>query len=313
MGPRYQQDLGMCNSLYQHLIVIFMHSDHLTLTRLRTVRNRVWEARSKWKDIGIELKLEQTDLDAVSSKNGSDADACFGDMLSKWLKQTRSRPTWLKMIRALKRPAVGFQELAEQIESEMNSVPKQRVELLQFPHNMIEPDEESREELQGRLRENTRDIVREFNILRHKLFDMLDQGHYSVPKLAGYLKDYDADKLTTLDEVQAFIESNSSFYDYEIVKYIIQLAGSERDEERLLDYEKHFEIYAQCRVYKIQSPATSPSNPGSQSSKLRIMLDSEYDKLQCNPNKLKQFQYRICNLLKIPMGMLVFIDPKVVA
>ena len=289
-----------------------MHTDHLTLSDLRTVKRRVWEARSKWKDIGIELKLEQTDLDAISSKNGSDADACFGDMLSMWLKQTRSRPTWSKMIRALKQPAVGFQELAEHIE--MNSVTKQRVKLLQFPHhNMIEPDEESREEREGRLREKTKVIVRKFITLRNKLFDTLNQCHYSISNLAEYLEDYHAENLTSFDDVRAFIKSNSSFYDYEIVEYIIHLAGSERDEQCLLDYEKHFEVYAQRLLYEIQSPATSPSNPGSQSSKLGIMLDSEYDKLQRDPDKLKQFQYRICNLLDIPVGMLVFIEPKVVA
>lgn len=287
-----------------------MCADHLTLTKLRSVRNRTWEARSRWQNIGIELKLEKTDLDAINLKNGSDTDACFGEMLSMWLKQTRSQPTWSKMIRALKTPAVGFQELAEHIE--MNSVTKQSVELHQFPHNniMSEADEENQEELEGRLREQTRDIIREFNILKQKLFDTLED--YTVQRLNRYLKVYGAENFKSIDDVQNFIEKNSSFCDYEIVKYIIHLAGAEKDEQCLQEYEKCFEVYAQSRVYKIQCPSTidaSPTSPDSLSSKLCIKLDSEYDEVQRNPNKLKQLQCRLCNLLKIPVCKLVSIEP----
>ena len=97
------------------------------------------------------------------------------------------------------------------------------------------------------------------------------------------------------------------------MKYITCLAGAQRDKESLQEYEKHFEVYAQCRVYESQSPSTSPTNPDSQPSKLCIKLDSEYDKLQRDPDKLKQFQCRLCNLLKIPMSKLVSVEPKEVA
>ena len=63
-----------------------LYTGHLTLSKLRSVKNRIWEARSKWKDIGTELKLEITDLDAISKKHGSDTDACFAEMLTMWLK-----------------------------------------------------------------------------------------------------------------------------------------------------------------------------------------------------------------------------------
>jgi hypothetical protein len=108
-----------------------MHADCLTLANLRGVMNKTWKARSKWKEIGIQLKLEKIDLDAISNTNGSDVDACFTEMLSMWLKQTKSQPKWSRMIKALKSRPVGFQQLAEHIG--MNSGTKKRDKLLQLP------------------------------------------------------------------------------------------------------------------------------------------------------------------------------------
>jgi hypothetical protein len=282
-----------------------MHADRLTLTRLRSVKNRIWEARSKWKDIGIELKLEITDLDAI---NGSDTGACFKEMLSIWLKQTKPRPTWSRMIKALKSRSVGFQQLAERIE--MNSGTKKRDKSLQLPLKGTDEENPDGPEFEGRLRAQTREIIVEFNILKQKLFDTLETDYSgSVPKLAEYLEEYRAENLTSFtsfNDVKEFIKKQSSFYDYEIMKYIICVAGTEGDKQRLQQYEKHFEVYAHAkgRVYEIQSPSTSPSTPDSQSvSKICIKLDSEYDELRRDPDKLMQFQCRLCNLLKLPMGV----------
>ena len=192
------------------------------------------------------------------------------------------------MIKALKHQPVGFKQLAEHIK--MNSgtkqwVAKQRNKLLQLLlKGTIQPDEES-EEFEGRLRAQTRDIILEFNVLENKLFDMLE--NYSIPKLAKYLEVYHAENLTSFDSMQEFIKNKSSFYDYEILKYIIGVAGTEGDKECLQQYEKQFEAYAWDRF---QSTSTSPATPDSQSvSKICIKLDSEYDELQCHPDKLMQF------------------------
>ena len=85
-----------------------MHAGHLTLSKLSSVKNRIWEARSKWKDL---------DLDAICKKHESDTDACLTEMLTiLWLKRIEPWPKWSKMIRALKSRPVSFQQLAEDIE-----------------------------------------------------------------------------------------------------------------------------------------------------------------------------------------------------
>ena len=90
-------------------------------------------------------------------------------------------------------------------------------------------DEESLQESDGRWREQTKDIILEFNVLKHKLLDTLE--HCSYEKLAEYLEEYCTEKLESFDDVRNFIKSKSSFYDYEIVKYIICLAGEDSDKQ----------------------------------------------------------------------------------
>ena len=54
-----------------------------------------------------------TDLDTIK-KDHDYVNECFSEMLTLWLKRL---PKWSAMVEALKEPAVGFEDLAEQVES----------------------------------------------------------------------------------------------------------------------------------------------------------------------------------------------------
>ena len=87
----------------------------MTTGVLKEVRKSVWDARTKWYDIGIELKIEVSVLDAI--KHDSDeVGSCLTAMLKGWLKQTTPSPTWEALVDALKSPTVGCGHLAEIIE-----------------------------------------------------------------------------------------------------------------------------------------------------------------------------------------------------
>ena len=87
----------------------------LTESDLSEVRTKVWDARNKWFDLGIELKLNHADLTAIQQAFGTDPTTCLTEMLVRWLKTGRA--TWAKMIVALKHPAVGNSALAGKVES----------------------------------------------------------------------------------------------------------------------------------------------------------------------------------------------------
>jgi tripartite motif-containing protein 2/3/tripartite motif-containing protein 71 len=74
-----------------------------------------WDARNKWFNIGLGLNLEVGDLEAIRNTN-SNVDDCFRDMLKKWLR-TSLRPTRSNIITVLREKTVGFNQLAEELES----------------------------------------------------------------------------------------------------------------------------------------------------------------------------------------------------
>ena len=88
----------------------------LTVKDLKTVRKAVWGARTKWMDIGLELDLDITDLNAIELTHRGDIGRCFIDMLTLWLKQVDPPPIWSTMVAALQEPIIGFGNLAEQVE-----------------------------------------------------------------------------------------------------------------------------------------------------------------------------------------------------
>ena len=91
--------------------------DQLTIEDLKTVKKAVWSARTKWKDIGLELDINQTDLDAIEAVHRSDIGRCLIEMLTLWLKQVDPPPTWSALVAALQDPTIEEGGLAEEIES----------------------------------------------------------------------------------------------------------------------------------------------------------------------------------------------------
>ena len=278
-----------------YVISLINYADLLTVDELSTVLNETWEARSKWKNLGLQLGLNINDLDAIYAGNRS-IDDYFTDTITLWLRQTDLLPTWTNLVLALEGPTIGFQTLAHRIQ--MKYIVERKsddVIPLTFPHiNEIAPDEDSRQLLEGRLRAQTKEIIHKYRVLKHKHFDKLEDRNYPVERLARYLKDYGGLNLTSIKNVQEFITDRSSFYDYHILKYIILLAGDEEDKQNLEEYERHFRVYARRRIF--ECPSNIGFIPASKShSLLCVKLDSIYDK--CTADELVEFQQRLCDAL----------------
>ena len=255
-------------------------------------------------DIGIELSIVKTDLDAIKVTEGGNPKNCLTEMLTLWLKRVDPPPTWSALVTALKCPTTGFQQLAEEIE-EIYTVKgniSAEVAKLSFPHiKEVAPDERSREELEYRLRMETKDIMQDFHVLRNKLFDSIEEQKITIDKLMEYLEDEVSDCILqsseplTLKEVKHIIKQNTSFYDYQLIKYMIKLTGRGEDNDRLEKYEKSFSAYAKRRV--VECPSMFSTSDDHTKSEFHVKLDSMYDK--CKLEELKDFQYRLWSILKI--------------
>ena len=83
---------------------------------LNEIYSKLWDARNKWFSIGLGLNLEYSDLKEIQQTNREDMEKCFMDMLEKWLRISL-RPTQSNLIAVLREKTVGFNQLAEELES----------------------------------------------------------------------------------------------------------------------------------------------------------------------------------------------------
>ena len=90
-------------------------SAELTPDDLGVVLEAVWEARSKWYNIGLKLGISAGTLDSISKANNQNPDDCLTDMIKAWLRSGRPKPSWAALAKALKSPMVGYGHLAEQL------------------------------------------------------------------------------------------------------------------------------------------------------------------------------------------------------
>ena len=98
--------------------MLFFFSDKMDLTLnsdLGAVRNAIHDARSKWYDIGLELKVPVPTLNSIESKQADD-NICLREVVAAWLK-AGDHPTWQSLVDALKAKVIGEQKLAAELEA----------------------------------------------------------------------------------------------------------------------------------------------------------------------------------------------------
>ena len=87
-------------------------SDCLNQSDLKQVYKAVFDARAKWRRIGLELELAHGDLEAIDSRYRNPEDQ-LEQVLAKWLN--RGEATWRQLSEALYSVPVGETALAKQI------------------------------------------------------------------------------------------------------------------------------------------------------------------------------------------------------
>ena len=68
---------------------------------------------SKWRQFGIELRLNTSELNTFSLASPGDALRCFSDVFTLWQNRMSREPySWLTVVESLRAPAVGELKLA---------------------------------------------------------------------------------------------------------------------------------------------------------------------------------------------------------
>lgn len=95
--------------LYATLLAV-QHKEQLNINRdLNQLIQLLWQARSRWRYIGIALGIDIGTLDAIQESNRYICDHSFVDMLTDWLRRPnteRPPPSWSELIDAMNAPLV---------------------------------------------------------------------------------------------------------------------------------------------------------------------------------------------------------------
>ena len=131
----------------------------------------------------------------------------------------------------------------------------------------------------------------------HKYFSSLEDQCVSVRRLVRYIQSpLETDCLSPepkiVDDIIDIIKNKSSFFNYELLGYMIELSGTDSDKQNLEKYRTEFRAYAKRRVYECPS-IFAKSNPSD--TELHVKLDSKYDK--CTLTELEELQGRLYMIL----------------
>ena len=97
----------MLKDITHNTALIFPGEDDLV-----DVMKKVMDMASKWRPLGLALRLKSAQLDTISSKNHTDPTECLRDMLLSWLQQCYDttkfgQPSWRLLCQAIDNPAGG--------------------------------------------------------------------------------------------------------------------------------------------------------------------------------------------------------------
>ena len=174
-------------------------------------------------------------------------------------------------------------------------------------------DKAQKEVLRARLKDDTQTIMLQFHTLLSKFYISLKRdsevalGDLKIHLMALEAFDDDEehrsvfheqkDKLesaATLDEVFKVIKPFCSFFNYNLVKYMINLLGSDDDKTELETYETKFEEYAKRRV--CESPRLA--SPTAEQMNVYVKLESRFSD-NYSLVDLQKFRIEISKILKV--------------
>lgn len=91
----------------------FCTGQTLDTNSLWDILNELYDARCKWKMIGLGLRIPHSDLDEMSSTNPLE---CLQNIVCKWLSGIDPPPMWETLLSVLRSRLVGEERKAQELE-----------------------------------------------------------------------------------------------------------------------------------------------------------------------------------------------------
>lgn len=183
-----------------------------------------------------------------------------------------------------------------------------------------------REHLEIMLVTESRDMMTRFADLFVSFFETLEKNkEITVKQVISKLKTYGSftpifkgdqepflrDRLKSLptdsdfDDVSGVVVEYSSFFNFDLFRFLVNHCGSEQDKQNLAEYEKAFEEYIKRKVFECPSQLGEISDSDLEGT-LLVKIDKHYD--DCSAYQLQLLKKKICDVLHITLMKLCRVE-----
>ena len=182
-----------------------------------------------------------------------------------------------------------------------------------FPYlNVSGLTPKQKEGLETRLGVESDDIVDKFWSLQSRVYESLCARNVPVDKIVTHLLSLHAfdpvykdsqkpalqpffqelRKAGSIEDVLFTIKDYFSFFNYRVIKHMVEGLGTDQDRVELQNYERDFDEYSKRRIYECP-PVYGPMS-NADHAELVLKLDTLYEKFTVK--ELKKFEYRLSRI-----------------
>ncbi|XP_064385878.1 uncharacterized protein LOC135334573 isoform X2 [Halichondria panicea] len=261
----------------------------------------LFEARAKWRPIGLELRLTPGTLDAIEQMKINPSDRLEAVLLH-WLRVTRGA-SWKQVIDALRSALVGEIQLAEKLELKYcppetghREKRKYRSDDEQQLTNDIKSIEKKFTNLQTATRESLKksDTVDLLSLVA--LLTSYRSSRAVIESESNMLLAHQQEELrraASIDEVFVIVSPFWSFLDFEILEDVINKFGAESDQSDLATY--FIELKDFLNTWKIEPCKISRLDDDKKRVKFCFKLDADSLAIY------RDLKAAIARILKVPV------------
>ena len=199
--------------------------------------NELHHVRAKWYDLGIQLRMETSHLDAIETQHRGNPDKCQRHMLSDWLNTSPPPPTWQRMVDALCSPVIDKTSSGERLrhiycnpsqardEGNMFSIYQCHMSHFHFTECCKKPNDALKARILKLEKSFTRLRLSVYKLIRNEPVDVFVAGllamdvngqEHHVP----FLKEITKGKDSVLD-IWSELSPYLNFLNYEILQHIL--------------------------------------------------------------------------------------------
>ena len=270
---------------------------------LATLVNELHEVRADWYDLGVQLRMVTSDLDAIEQENTKDSKKCLRKMLSLWLtKTTPSPPSWQRVVDALCSRSIDRPALADKIRRTYCNVAAE-----QYQHSVTEDKRRKSLQLQveslqtefGKLKDDVYDSIKteEVKSFRVKLasLDVNMQKHHETALRAII------GKKDTIEDVWIDLSFYMNFLNYELLQHVLNKFPNGALQDRMEQYTaKITEFFRNTLVREFVNswPILGDPPPKVDLRKFIVKYNKSWE--TCTLEELDQLKHRLARKLLLP-------------